>query len=311
MSTSKNVHLDAVIKTHNIELEDSKITAYRTQRDKIKVALEQYYGNRMYNPLNSGSYAKKTAINTKFDLDLAVPFKREQFRTLKEMFEDVENWVRTQKENNQFGITQVLRQRRSINLLFEVGGHQLDMDIVPGRELSDGQYQDDFNLNLFDSKVESSIQTNIKKHTELMVDHNLEREVIKLLKVWKTTHKQDMKSFLVELMILSAFDKDSTLADKKLYERLKGSLEFMADNITTIQLVDPANFNNVVSDTLTTSEKQEFKGRFGRMLEDIERSEDKLIEYFPVNTDHTGQLEPNIQPKYKNQPKYSGGPSFA
>lgn len=311
MSTSKNAHLDAVIKTHNVELEEAKITAYRTKRDEIKVALQQHYRGCMYDPLNSGSYAKKTAINTNFDLDLAVPFKRGEFRTLRDMFEDVEGWVEDQKSSNRFGITQVSRQRRSINLIFHVNGHELDMDIVPGRELNSDQYQEDYNLNLYDSKDDTSIQTNIKTHTELMLNRNLEREVIKLMKVWKTAHKQDMKSFLVELMILSAFDKDSSLADKKLYERLKGSLEYMADNITTIRLVDPANSANVVSDTLTMTEKQEFKGRFGRILEEIERSEDNLIEYFPINATHEDQVDKDLLPKYRNRPKSSGFNSYA
>ncbi len=273
--------------------------------------MEQHYGSRMYSPLNSGSYAKKTAINTNFDLDLAVPFKRSEFRTLKEMFEDVQSWVETQKSSNRFGIKEVSRQRRSINLIFKVDGHELDMDIVPGRELSDGRYQEDYNLNLYDTKATASIQTNIKTHTELMVNRNLEREVIKLLKVWKTAKKQDMKSFLVELMVLSAFDKDSTMAGMKLYERLKGSLEFMTDNIATIRLEDPANPSNIVTDTLNAVEKQEFKGRFGRMLEDIERSEEKLIEYFPLNDAHQKVVDPDLLTKFKPYPRSSGINSYA
>lgn len=311
MNSEKNQYLDAVLKTHSIELDEAKIGAYRRERDRIKENLESHYGSQMYSPLNSGSYAKKTAINTKFDLDLAVPFKRSNFRTLKDMFTDVETYLSGLKRSPNFSITKVERQRRSINLIFKVGGIELDMDIVPARELNDGQYQEDYNLNLYDSKAESYIQTNIKAHTELLLGRNKEREVIKLLKAWKTTHKADMKSFLVELMVLEAFDKDSTIADKKLYDRLRGSLAFMADNITSILLLDPANSNNVVSDTLTALEKQEFKGRFGRMLDDIEKSQEALIKYFPLNQDHEKVVDPELLPKFKNYPKSPGTNSFA
>lgn len=311
MSSEKNKYLDAVLKTHNIELEETKISAYRRERNRIKEALESHYGSRMYNPLNSGSYAKHTAINTNFDMDLAVPFKRKEFATLKEMFEDVESLMDDLKGQPAYPITKVTRQRRSINLILNVNGEELDMDIVPGRELDDAQYEDDHNLNLYDSKVPTWIQTNIKTHNELLESCPKERDVVKLLKAWKTAKKEDMKSFLVELMILAAFDNDSTLADKKLYERLTGSLTYMRDKITSIELVDPANMGNIVSDTLSKTEKEEFKGKFGRMLDDIDESYDKLTQYFPINSDHKDQVDQDVLPKFKNYPKSPGANSFA
>jgi hypothetical protein len=56
MSTERNQHLDAVLKTHSIGL-DVKIKAYQAQRDRIKEALQAEFGSRMYDPINSGSYA--------------------------------------------------------------------------------------------------------------------------------------------------------------------------------------------------------------------------------------------------------------
>lgn len=311
MSAEKNEYLDAVLKTHSIELDEAKIGAYRIARDRIKVALEQKYAAEMYSPLNSGSYAKKTAINTNFDLDLAAPFKKGNFKTLREMYDEVEAYMLELKRSSGYAITSVSRQRRSINLLLNVNGQTLDMDIVPARELNDGSYLDDYKLNLYDSKDKSYIQTNIRAHNELMIGREKERQVIKLLKSWKSAHKADMKSFLVELMVLSAFDRDSTMADKKLYERLHGSLAFMADNITTIKLVDPANSGNLVSGTLTASEKELFKGKFGRMLDDIESSQDKLVEYFPINESHKDVVDPEVLQKFKNKPRQGGYNSFA
>lgn len=311
MSTEKNQYLDAVLKSHNIELDETKIEAYRSERKKVKEALEAHYGSKMYSPLNSGSYAKHTAINTNFDMDVVIPFKRNQFKTLKEMFEDVNGYLCELKDDRTTAIEKVSVQRRSINLALNVNGEYLDMDIVPGRELNQHQYEDDFYLNLYDTKAETSTQTNIKKHIELLIGRAVERDIVKLLKSWKTAKNEDMKSFLVELMILEAFDRDSTLASKKLYDRLYGSLAFISDNITTIRLIDPANSANVVSETLSKTEKELFKGKLGRMLEDIDKSDDKLAEYFTINEAHKDVIDPQVLQKFKNKPRQGGYNSFA
>jgi len=53
---------------------------------------KQTSGNVLYSPFNSGSYAKNTAVNIKFDFDLMAPFKRNAFSstgTLNDMYDSV------------------------------------------------------------------------------------------------------------------------------------------------------------------------------------------------------------------------------
>lgn len=301
MSQNLNLHLDNVLKTHSLELNETLMTAYRTERDRIKETIEQHYKGAIYNPLNSGSYAKKTAINTNFDLDLAIPFTKSSAGTLAEMYADMHDLMLDLKGKDDYPITQVTQQRRSINLLLNVNNVELDIDIVPGRELQDGAYEDNYKLNLYDSKAGTYILTNIKAHNDLLSGKSLEREVIKLLKVWKTTHKVDMKSFLVELMVLQAFEKDSTLANKKLYERLKGGMLYIANNIETIKLNDPANSNNCVSDTLEETEKEAIREQFETIIDAIDNDENKIASYFPVNEEHEQAVQE--QPKHRPYPR--------
>jgi hypothetical protein len=287
MSKDLNLHLDNVLKTHNLELNETLMTAYRTERNRIKEAIDQHYRGKIYDPLNSGSCAKSTAINTNFDLDLAIPFTKNSAGRLEDMYADMFSFMEGLKGQNAYPITQVKEQRHSINLLLKVNGVELDIDIVPGRELQEGGYEDNYDLNLYDTKDKAYIKTNIKDHNKL--------------KVWKSKHQVDMKSFLVELLVLQAFDKDSTLADKKLYERLKGSMVFIADNIETIRLADPANAGNVVSATLTLAEKQLIKGRFARLIDDIDKDESKIQTYFPVNQNYAQTIQE--QPKFRSYPR--------
>ena len=60
-------------------------------------------------------------------------------------------------------------------------------------------------------------------------------------------------------------------------------LEYIRDNVQTIRLEDPANSNNVVSDTMTDSEKENLYWDMKQMLEMIESSAYNLKSYFPVN----------------------------
>jgi hypothetical protein len=88
----KNLHLESVIKTHQITKEENLLSKHKERNKEVKEALEEKYKENIYSPFNSGSYAKNTAINTKFDFDLVAAFKRNAFGsngTLKEMYEDV------------------------------------------------------------------------------------------------------------------------------------------------------------------------------------------------------------------------------
>lgn len=89
MATDKNKHLKCVLDSHKIQKEQALLDKHIAKKNEIKSALKEEYGSKMYDPFNSGSYAKHTAINTKFDFDLVAPFKRDAFDTLKEMYNAV------------------------------------------------------------------------------------------------------------------------------------------------------------------------------------------------------------------------------
>ncbi len=72
----KSQQLKLVIKTHQITKEKTLLDKHIQKKNEVKEALEKNYGSNVYSPFNSGSYAKNTAINTKFDFDLVSPFKR-------------------------------------------------------------------------------------------------------------------------------------------------------------------------------------------------------------------------------------------
>lgn len=293
----KNLHLESVIKTHQITKEENILSKHKERNKEVKKALEEKYKENIYSPFNSGSYAKNTAINTKFDFDLVAPFKRNAFGsngTLKEMYEDVYNFLYEKYKD----VAEVKKQKVSIGLEFfaDTDGDKIKIDVVAGREVNQDQYKKDENLNLYVyykyGNIEAGserIKTNVKTQISNIKDRATNekdsiRKIIRLLKVWKITkYDYPTKSFFLELITLKAFDnKDIT---GSLWDKLKAVLEYIKGNVTkeTFTLKDPGNSSNDLADTLTDTEKQNLSNDMKNMLDRIEENEENIRTYFPEN----------------------------
>ena len=288
MSLDKNKHLGDVLNSHKMSHVDDLLTKYKKKRDEVKDALaEKFKDEIVTRAINSGSYAKHDAINIKYDLDVCQPFKRNSFDTLEEMADAVFNYFNDEFEDDDLVKYKTRKQRVSTGITFVVDGDEIQMDIVPGRELIKDDYVETNRLNLYVRpkllQEASSTQTNIQKHIDLIKGKSDERNVIRLLKIWKVNKSKDrVKSFLVELITIRAFDNCSDIPTDQ-WGKLKMVMEYIRDNIKTIRLEDPANSNNVVSDTMTDSEKNNFSYDMELMLDHIEANADNLKIYFAVN----------------------------
>lgn len=287
MEIEKSEHLQNVLETHRMAHIDALLTKYKTKRDEVKEALEEKYKGNIYSPFNSGSFAKSTAINSKFDLDIVVPFKRNSFDTLEKMFDDVYDFL-YEKYNNEAAIR---KQKVSAGIEFyaDKDGDVVNLDIVPGRELNQDQYIDDKYLNLYvNSKygtiVEKTyIQTNIHAQIDHIKAKENERKIIRLFKIWKYNNNERYKSFLMELITIKAFDKVDVSGN--LWEKLKKTMEFIKDNVSKddFRLTDPGNSNNNVIEILESWERTNLSNRMETMITRIEENSENIKSYFPIN----------------------------
>lgn len=303
----KNLHLDSVIKTHQITKEEELLNRHKEKNKEIKEALEEKYGDNVYTPFNSGSYAKNTAINTKFDFDLVAPFKRNAFGsngTLKEMYENVYQFLYDKYNNN--GVT-VTKQKVSIGITFKTDVGEVKIDVVAGREFNQDQYSKDENLNLYVyyqygniEEGSEKIKTNVKAQinnikNRATTEKDSIRKIIRLLKVWKHNKgNYPTKSFFLELITIKAFD--NKIVTGSLWDKLKIVLEYIRDNVTTdgFKLTDPGNGSNDLMDTLESFEKQNLSDDMKNMLERIDENDENIKTYFPEN------------PKFKEDDKNNG-----
>ncbi|MVO09206.1 nucleotidyltransferase [Flavobacterium sp. TP390] len=255
---------------------------FKEKRKEIKEKLEGKYEEKIYAPFNSGSYAKHTAINSKFDLDLAVPFKRNSFSTIEEMFNDVFEFLKEEYND----LAYVRKQKVSIGVEFyrDTDGDIIQIDVVPGRELSKDAYPEEYYLNININTYDGTYtQTNIQAQIENIKGKQDARQIIRLLKIWKCQKNKDFKSFFMELIVIKAFD--NKIISGNLWEKLKIVLEYIKDEITreNFSLKDPGNSSNDIAKTLDSYQKNSLKNDFQNILDNVELNEENLKNYFKEN----------------------------
>lgn len=290
MILNKGKYLQQVLESYKMKHVSELMEKYIEKREIVKDALAGKFKYQIVTrAINSGSYAKHDAINTKFDLDVCQPFKRNAFDTLEDMADTVFDFFNEEFEDVDLAAYATRKQRVSTGITFVIDGDAIQMDIVVGRELIADDYIKTNRLNLYVRprllEPASTTQTNIQKHIDFVKGKNTERDIIRLLKVWKTNKNlKNIKSFFIELITIKAFERCSEVPSG-IWEQLEMVLQFIRDNVKTIRLEDSANSNNVVSDTMTDYEKENLHWDMKQMLESIESYADNLKSYFPVNED--------------------------
>lgn len=289
MATDRSKHLADVLTTHKISKEQALLDKHKAKRDEIITALSEKYTSDIYSPFNSGSYAKNTAVNKKFDFDLMAPFKRNAFSTLKDMYESVFTFL----EEKYRGEAYIRKQKVSIGIEFyqDEDGDIVKIDVVPGRELNKDQYKEDKKLNLyvyyqFGKLAEGSdyIRTNVHAQVSNIKDNADKsdlRKIIRLLKAWKIHNSKVPKSFFIELITIKAFDKKEVSGN--LWDMLKIVMEYIRDNVKTVALPDPGNGGNEVADSMSDLDKSLMSDDMDNMILRIDENSDNIKMYFPLN----------------------------
>jgi hypothetical protein len=228
-------YLDQLQKDRSVD--EATRQLMRTERDAIEATLRRVIGNdpRVY---YAGSYGKNTMLDVYHDLDIVVYYPPSTSATLNGIYWEVHNALT--------GGGYIAQQKDVAIRLPYRGG--FNVDVVPGRAL-DNTYR---YANLYRSEVDSRLQTSIKVHIETVQESGL-RGTMRLMKLWNVRHNLGLRSFFVELLV------DRVLKDTSLDgydDKLKTMFRYIASNIQTVRIVDPANTNNVISDLIPSIKKR-------------------------------------------------------
>ena len=288
MATDKTQHLQKVLDTHRMAHIEKLVAKYKEKRKEVKEALEENYKDKIYNPINSGSYAKSTHINTKFDLDVVAPFNKKSFDTISNMYDDVYDFLYEKYKDK----AEVRKQKVSIGIIFDEDeeGDVIDIDVVPGREIHEESYIETKDLHIYFNEDNwgfnkgTYTKTNIQSQIDHIKGKTSAREIIRLLKIWKNeNHPKDYKSFFLELATIKAFDTVDISGN--LWEKLKSVMQFIRDNITkdNFTLKDPGNSNNDVANALEDWERSNLSNKMSNIISNIENNSENIKTYFPIN----------------------------
>lgn len=201
----------------------------------IAPSLIQWAGDHLIQLLPSGSFAKGTAVAGTTDIDVFMSLKSTA-PDLRESYNSLAKW------SHNAGWRPRL-QNVSVGVTYE----GVKIDLVPGRQQAGYRNYH----SLWRRKASTWTQTNVLLHIERVRDSGRTDE-IRAIKVWRTNHGLDFPSFYLELIVLDALAGcGSSLANN-----VQRTLAYIADNLTTKRVEDPANTNNTISDDLTLAEKR-------------------------------------------------------
>ena len=73
------------------------------------------------------------------------------------------------------------------------------------------------------------------------------------MKIWRDLHGLDFPSIFLELVVIEALKWKSA---NNLAENVLSALRYIASDLETTHIVDPANTNNLISDDMTQAQKK-------------------------------------------------------
>ncbi len=224
------------------ELTDDQEKLLQSHKNEVTDYLRQEFGE---DPIikYAGSREKGTMIRDCYDLDIVCYFPNSDERTLKEIRDDVATHLSEEY---------LLKAKSSAERILDMKGattpSTYHIDVVPGRFIKD---TNDVFIHLAAADKER-LQTNLKTHIDFISNSGCV-PVIRLVKLWALRNNIQLKTFILELFVVTILADSSTKSDVQ--QSFLDVLEGFKDKFETIQLIDPANTNNIVSKSLTDSEK--------------------------------------------------------
>lgn len=233
------------------------LTSHIAQIVALKLVLKEWAGSCFIETLDSGSRAKGTAIHLASDVDYLV--------SLTSSCNETTGGLRSIYDSLYKKLKDVYPIVRKQNVSFRILLGGLEVDITPARK----QIGNTNNHRLYVSKKDTWQQTNIQTHIRDVSQSGRTNE-IKLLKIRRERNQIDFPSIYMEYLVISniLYNKSSNidnLASNFFYAL--GELAKDTGNPLFSRIVDPANSSNILSDLLSTEEKNIIKRKAKESIE--------------------------------------------
>jgi len=230
---NSNSYLSNIVKKYSVLGEERLKVQAKTR--PLQRELRRWANQYVDRIIPSGSFVKGTAIRGAADIDLLISFKNQAPFTLKEIYESLYDFL-IQSYSAQ-------KQNVSIGIVFQ----GIKVDLVPAKKQPNVTHPH----AIYVSKQDTWTKTNINTHIKI-IKNSPHRNVIKLLKIWSKLNGLDFSSFVLEMTVLEALRKKRALGIDKKFLLV---LEYIIEEFEYAKIYDPANTNNVISDSISNEQK--------------------------------------------------------
>jgi len=273
-------YLKKVLTEEHLKANPKAFKAVIAYREEVKQWMLDRFRNKLVAfPQDTGSFIKRTALVSNYDLDIVLPFKRSSYASLEEMYYDVHEVI-----EKEFGSkATVTKQTKAIGLTFENNGDPIHFDVVPGREINDYLTEKELNLyvrpNLPWSRG-SSFKTNVGIQKGITVNKPEARTVIKLLKAYRNRNGLSLPTLIVEQCVVAALSENNFGTHFSSTENLLNCMEFICRKMEQKSLVDIANSNNNLHNKLSDMDRSYISDQLQQDIKRIEENPRYIKEIF-------------------------------
>ena len=195
----------------------------------------------------SGSRAKGDAIKGKSDIDIFVSIDdKDNAYTVKDYYESLYTFLKSKLPKESM-------RKQNVSIGMSYAG--CSVDITPGKRIKQAlvinimSYYDHY---IYSRKNDKNTKTNIQKHIALVKGSGL-ADIMMLLKIWRNCHGLELPSIAIEIITAEVLKNSNKCG---LYNKFKFVLEVLRDTIMDRKIIDPANSNNNIADSMSLKEKQ-------------------------------------------------------
>jgi len=273
-------YLRKLLTEENLKSDPETLKRVNAVRIKMKKWLwNKFESELVHSPEDAGSFFKKTALASNFDLDIILPFKKGSFESLKEMYSCVYEIISCELGVN----ATVSRQTKAIGLSVDYKDELIHFDIIPGREISNYKVDRDLNLYVRPNWIwqkSSQFKTNSRIQKQIVVNNSGARAVIKLLKKYMNANGMEISSTIIEQYTLRALSEEKYEINFSETTNLLNSMSYISNKITQNTLIDYANSNNNLHKKIDYYQRENIAIQLNRDIKRIESNPRYIREIF-------------------------------
>ena len=228
---------------------DKNSPQYKALNSKAEVVID-LLAKRLRSKLSSepvrlGSTERGTALKHKFDIDIALKFKPDSFSSTDSMYFDVLDFL--ERQVGKHSIVSVRDQKKSIGVIFDIGGYDERIDIVPckitkGHRTSGYLFVNEkgiLNNNYSFTKTDIGILNKVKLS-------ETQKKIVVILKNWKHKNDLPLKSYLLEQLVLDAYRCNLSIP-RSLTKKVIMVLKHISNNLDIAIIRGQENSNNILT----------------------------------------------------------------